>query len=168
MSEHCNNCETSMVGATLADGTSLCPNCLIMLAIGMKDGDIDPVEKDVEAGSGLECAACGALGNAAMVNDFCVDDPNRRIVKWPACAECLRQTAMLNLTPMKVKNLRAYAEGELFNTHDDFYDAYGNAVQRTRNLPRFSRPKAMRLKSRARRPQVTGKPDQDAEARDER
>lgn len=129
MSEHCNNCETSMVGATLADGTSLCPNCLIMLAIGMKDGDIDPVEKDVEAGSGLECAACGALKNAAMVNDFCVDDPNRRIVKWPACAECLRETAMLNLTPMKVKNLRSYAEGELFNTHGDFYDEFGNAEQ---------------------------------------
>lgn len=130
MSEHCNDCETSMVGATLADGTSLCPNCLVMLAVGISDGDVEaPVEKDVEAGSGLECAACGALKNAAMVNDFCVDDPNRRTVKWPACAECLRETAMLNLTPMKVKNLRAYAEGELFNTHGDFYDEFGNAEQ---------------------------------------
>jgi hypothetical protein len=118
-----------MVGATLADGMALCPNCLSGLAVGISDGDVEaPVEKDVEAGSGLECAACGAPKNAAMFNDFCVDG-DHRIVKWPACAECLLQTVRLNLTPMKVKNLRAYAEGELFNTHDDFYDEYGNAVQ---------------------------------------
>lgn len=126
MSEHCNNCESPMVGATLADGTSLCHNCMVMLAAV----DVEaPTERDVEAGSGLECAACGALKNAAMLNDFIVDEPDRRSVKWPACAECLRQTAMLNLTPMKVKNLRAYAEGELFSTHGDFYDEFGNAVQ---------------------------------------
>jgi hypothetical protein len=129
-SEHCHNCEAPTVGATLADGTQLCPNCLVTMAGGISDGDLEaPTEKDVEAGSGLECAACGSLKNAAMVNDFCVDDPKRRTVKWPACAECLREMAMLNLTPQKVKNLRAYAEGELFNTHDDFYDQFGNAVQ---------------------------------------
>ena len=73
------------------------------------------------------CLLCGCCESSATIHDF--DGRNNIDIEVRLCANCLIGFTLLRLTPEQVAKWRAYAGGETYYTHGDFYNPDGVAVQ---------------------------------------
>lgn len=65
---------------------------------------------------------------AATIHDFRFDEEHTQL-DYDVCANHLTMLALLCLEPASVLKLRKLAKGDVFWSHDDFYDEDGNALQ---------------------------------------
>jgi len=132
----CHSCDNMGIAAILntpgPGGTvvrkPVCANCFVMASIRGKLGKLVASEGP--------CVICKALGGsipslkhggAGKIVEYKFDFA-RTEIEYSCCVEHMKAIADLNLRPNEVKALQGLF-GVTFNTHDDFYDEDGNAVQ---------------------------------------
>ena len=122
---HCELCGYPMHSTTLMTlddkrDVKVCPNCIIGLVLKQ---DIQPLWQ-----ADRKCVFCGSQMIAAKIHDFKHDGPSTRF-EYDVCFNHIAPLVKKNLQPADVMKLRKAAGGDVFETHDDFYDEEGNALQ---------------------------------------